>query len=70
MEGYKKYLSPFECSYFNVDPVYTSLINVNELKYPESYEELQCRANKFIEYIHHKYSYTNHKILIVSLTHC
>lgn len=66
VEGSKKYLSPFECSYFNVDPVYKSLIYVNELKYPESYEDLQKRANKFMEYIHHKYSHTDHKILVVS----
>ena len=47
---------------------YKSLINTDQLKYPESYSKLDSyiRTSNFIEYLLENYKYTNASILLVT----
>ena len=59
-------LPQYLASIFNYDPTYDTLIDTNEIKFPESELHLEMRVKKFLKYIINTYYKTNKNILLVT----
>ena len=51
---------------YNYNPNYESIINPNEIIYPEEYCNITKRMRKFMKNIYLKYKDTNHNIILVT----
>ena len=62
--GFK--IPPDIASDFNYNQNYTSIINPNEIIYPEEYSNITKRMKKFIKFIYLKYKDTSYNIILVT----
>lgn len=51
---------------FNIDESYESMFNKDELVYPETFDIINERVSKFIEWLYEKYGETEENILIAT----
>ncbi len=59
-------LPDYLAEFFNYDIDYTSLININQIKYPENINDLKNRVYFFLRHLLIKYHKTNKNILLVT----